>query len=420
MNYLITPPADPKIRVSLLLPASKSISNRILILNALSAAPHQTIHNLSDSDDTQRLYQALTEAPPDSPDRHIHIGAAGTAMRFLTAYFAQTPGDWTLTGTERMKNRPIRHLVDALNALGARIEYLEKEGYPPLHISGNKLQGGEVQLSGEVSSQYISALLMIAPLMKNGLSLHLQGNLISAPYIRLTIQLMRQFGAAVGWARQTLRIRPGKYKSIPFTVEADWSAASYWYAIAALSGQADIHLDGLFENSLQGDAAVAGLFARLGVETTFTGDGVRLRTTAERCKQLTYDFINEPDLAQTFVAVCLGLEIPFHFSGLQSLRIKETDRIEALKAESLKLGYPLSCTQDNTLEWNGERCDPEPHPVIRTYDDHRMAMAFAPLSLIREQGLAIAHPEVVSKSYPAFWDDLQRAGFKRTVTPVSI
>jgi 3-phosphoshikimate 1-carboxyvinyltransferase len=419
MNYLIKAPAGEKICVSLRLPASKSISNRILILNALGGGPYKDIRNLSDSDDTQVMRLALEKGTPDSGVRDFNIGAAGTAMRFLTAYFSQTPGEWTLTGTQRMKNRPVRLLVDALNALGARIEYMEKEGYPPLRISGGSLRGGEIRLSGGVSSQYISALLMVAPLMKDGLTLHPEGDLISVPYIRQTVELMRLFGAEVAWEGQTLQALPGRYQPAPFTVEADWSAASYWYAVAALSRQADLGLEGLFEESLQGDAAGAALFARLGVETAFTGPGVRIRRTGNRCERLAYNFVNEPDLAQTFVAACIGLDIPFRFSGLQSLRIKETDRIEALKAEARKLGYLLSDAQDNALEWNGERCDPEPHPVIRTYEDHRMAMAFAPLALTRPQGIEIAHPEVVSKSYPAFWDDLQRAGFERIVNPQS-
>jgi 3-phosphoshikimate 1-carboxyvinyltransferase len=419
MNYLIKAPSDKQVCVSFRLPASKSISNRILILNALSGGRFENIRNLSDSDDTQVMRRALEEGTAYSPQsRDFNIGAAGTAMRFLTAYFSQTAGEWTLTGTERMKNRPIKLLVEALGKLGARIEYMEKEGYPPLRIFGSDLEGGEIRLSGEISSQYISALLMIAPLMKNGLTLHLEGHTVSAPYIRLTVQLMRQFGAEVRWDGQTLQTLPGKYERIPFTVESDWSAASYWYAVAALSQQADICLEGLFEESLQGDAAGAGLFARLGVETTFADGCVRIRRTGNRCERLTYDFVGEPDLAQTFVAVCIGLNIPFCFSGLQSLKIKETDRIEALKAESRKLGYLLCGSRDDMLEWNGERCDPERRPMIETYEDHRMAMAFAPLALTRRQGIEIAHPEVVSKSYPAFWDDLQKAGFESVITPL--
>jgi 3-phosphoshikimate 1-carboxyvinyltransferase len=405
MNYLIKAPASGKISAAIQLPASKSISNRALILNTLSDSPY-SIENLSQSDDTRIMLDVLHANGCD-----FNIGAAGTAMRFLTAFLSNKAGEWTLTGTERMKNRPIKLLVDALHTLGARITYMEKEGFPPLRISGGALRGGEIRLSGSVSSQYISALLMIAPFMERGLTVHPEGEIVSAPYINLTIQLMKQFGADVVWEGQSLRVIPGKYKPVAFTVEADWSAASYWYAMAALSQQAEINLKGLFENSLQGDAAGAGLFARLGVDTRFTDEGLVLRRTGNVCKQMTYNFVDQPDLAQTFVVACTGLGVPFCFTGLQSLRIKETDRIEALKTELRKLGYLLADSRDSVLEWSGERCNSEPQPVINTYEDHRMAMAFAPLSLTRRQGIGIANPEVVSKSYPAFWDDLQTAGF---------
>jgi 3-phosphoshikimate 1-carboxyvinyltransferase len=408
MNYLVKAPADGKISASIQLPASKSISNRILMLNALSNSPYE-IKNLSQSDDTQAMRNVLLHGNGCNFD----IGAAGTAMRFLTAFLSKTAGgEWTLTGTERMRNRPIKLLVDALNTLGARIEYIEKEGFPPLRIIGSTLQGGEVRLSGGISSQYISALLMVAPLMEKGLILHLEGEIVSAPYINLTIQLMKQFGAEAGWEGQTLRVTPGEYSPVPFTVESDWSAASYWYAMAALSQQAEINLKGLHKDSLQGDAAGAALFARLGVETMFGGESVALRPGGEKCNRMMYDFVNEPDLAQTFITTCIGLDVPFRFTGLQSLKIKETDRIEALKTELRKLGYLLADRRGSILEWNGERCDPDPQPVIQTYEDHRMAMAFAPLALVRPQGLEIERPQVVTKSYPAFWNDLQTAGFE--------
>ncbi|MDR2809552.1 MAG: 3-phosphoshikimate 1-carboxyvinyltransferase [Tannerellaceae bacterium] len=409
MNYRIQPPADRTIRATLQLPASKSISNRVLILNALCDSPYD-IQNLSDSDDANVMREALHSNKSD-----FDVRAAGTAMRFLTAYLSRIVGEWTLTGTERMKNRPVKLLVDALNALGARIEYMEKEGFPPLRIFGSALQGGELEVSGEISSQYISALLMIAPYMEKGLTLHLKGTIISIPYICQTIGLMKLFGAKVEWTGQTIRTLPETYRPIPFTVESDWSAASYWYAVAALSEQAEIRLHGLHENSLQGDAAGAELFAQLGIETKCTGQGVVIRRTENICRRLVYHFINEPDLAQTLVATCIGLEIPFRFTGLQSLRIKETDRIEALKTESRRLGYLLADSQNSVLEWDGRKCPPEPHPMIQTYQDHRMAMAFAPLALRWPQGIHIRHPEVVTKSYPAFWSDLETAGF--VITP---
>ena len=404
MKYLVTAP-DDQIRASIQLPASKSISNRALILNALSYSPYQ-IQNIAQCDDTDVMVKALNSNSCD-----FDIKAAGTAMRFLTAFLSKIVGEWTITGTERMKNRPIKLLVDALNSLGARIEYIEKEGYPPLRIFGSALQGGEISLAGGVSSQYISALLMIAPLMENGLTLHLEGNIISRPYINLTLQLMEQFGVKATWKGQTIRILPQEYQPIRFTVESDWSAASYWYSMMALSKNADIELLGLFKNSLQGDAAGAKLFAQLGVGTVFTNRGVQLKHNGNVAKKLIYDFVNEPDLAQTFVVTCVLLNIPFRFTGLQSLKIKETDRIEALKTELRKLGYLLTDSNDSILEWNGERCEPDTDPVIATYEDHRMAMAFAPAALVLPQGIQIADPGVVTKSYPGYWDDLQKAGF---------
>ncbi len=404
MNYIINAPSSAW-KTSVKLPASKSICNRALILNALSYSPYD-IQNLSDCDDTEVMVRAL-----NSNDCHFDVKAAGTAMRFLTAFLSKIVGEWTITGTERMRNRPIRILVDALNAVGAKIEYVEKEGFPPLHIYGSALQGGEISLDGGVSSQYISALLMVAPTMEKGLTLHLQGTIVSKPYIHLTLQLMKQYGVDAEWNGAKIKVAPQSYRPLPYTVESDWSAASYWYEMMALSDCAEIELKGLFKDSLQGDSAGARLFKQLGVDTNYTDEGVVLRKTGRVAEQLTYDFVNEPDLAQTFVTTCAFLNVPFRFTGLQSLKIKETDRIEALKCELRKLGYLLTDSENSVLEWNGERCEPEVHPIIATYEDHRMAMAFAPASLIRKEGIEIAHPEVVSKSYPHFWENLTAAGF---------
>lgn len=409
------------IETTVRLPASKSISNRVLVLNALvsnagAGLPRHSLTNLSDSDDTRVLQRALLSSGAD-----FDIGAAGTSMRFLTAYLAQQTGRWTITGTERMKNRPIALLVDALRTLGADIRYLEKDGFPPLLINGKTLRGGQITMNGGVSSQYISALMMIAPLLEEGLELHLEGNLISLPYLRMTTRLMEQFGAVVEWSGQTLKIAPQTYRSVPFTVESDWSAASYWYEIAALArGNAQIKLLGLSENSVQGDAEGRVLFEKLGVSTrpcehdpqspngvsaTVSGGQVKPAATSP----LRYDFVNEPDLAQTFVVTCCLLGVPFQFTGLQSLRIKETDRIAALQTELRKLGYEVG-TSDSTMHWSGERCQPVANPVIATYEDHRMAMAFAPVGLLHPN-IRIADPHVVTKSYPNYWQDLQQAGF---------
>lgn len=404
MIYHLIAPAYPKAVIQL--PASKSISNRALILNALSYSPYE-IENLSDCDDTKVLLRAL-----DSDSNHFDIGAAGTAMRFLTALLSKIVGEWTITGTERMKQRPIRLLVDALNSLGARIEYAGKEGYPPLRIFGSALQGGEITMDGGVSSQYISALLMIAPLMEKGLTLTLTGNIISRPYINLTLQLMKQYGVDAGWQGQSIRVEPQEYKPVRFRVEADWSAASYWYEMALLAVRSNIQLRGLFQNSMQGDARCAELFKRLGVNTEFASGDVVLKHHIKDIPRLTYNFVNEPDLAQTFVVSCVLTNTPFHFTGLRSLRIKETDRIEALKTEVRKLGYVLHDTGDGVLEWTGERCTAEDAPVIATYEDHRMAMAFAPAALVMPFGIRIEDPGVVSKSYPRYWDDLKALGYE--------
>lgn len=405
MNDQIKAPKGA-LRTSVKLPSSKSISNRALILNALSSSSYG-VENLSDCDDTNLMVNAL-----QSKGSTFNVGAAGTTMRFLTAFLSKREGEWTITGTERMKNRPIKVLVEALNALGAHIDYVEKEGFPPLHIQGRALRGGEISLPGNVSSQYISAILMVAPLMEQGVTLHLEGEIVSRPYIHITLELMRQFGVQASWTGQTIQIAPQTYQPIRFTVESDWSAASYWYEIMALFPTAEIELLGLFPNSLQGDAAGAKLFAQLGVETHFTEQGVRLSHNGSCRARLDYDFVNEPDLAQTFVVTCALLGVPFRFTGLQSLKIKETDRIAALKTELAKLGYLLRDEQDSILSWDGTKSTAEADPVIATYEDHRMALSFAPAALVRPEGIKIAHPQVVSKSYPHYWRDLQAAGFE--------
>lgn len=386
------------------LPSSKSISNRVLIINALSMSDYP-IENLSDCDDTNVMLRAL-----DSDSSSFDIGAAGTAMRFLTALLAKTFGQWTITGTERMKNRPIKLLVDSINELGGKIEYAEKEGYPPLRIYGSALEGGELELNGGVSSQYISALMMIAPYMKHGLTLTLTGTIISRPYIHLTAELMRFFGAEVIIADNKIKVIPGEYQPKPYFVESDWSAASYWYQIVALSKDLRLELPHLYKNSWQGDAKGAELFSLLGVQTHYTKEGVTISKKEISTKKCIYNFVDQPDLAQTFVVTCCLLNIPFHFSGLQSLKIKETDRMEALKNEMRKLGYVLTDKNNSILEWNGERCEPSNEP-IHTYEDHRMAMAFAPAAL-KIGKIEICEPHVVSKSYPDYWKDLKHIGFK--------
>ena len=432
MLYKLISPS--MVKATIQLPASKSISNRALIINALGKGIYPP-ENLSDCDDTQVMIKALTEGKET-----IDIMAAGTAMRFLTAYLSATSGERIITGTARMQQRPIQILVNALRELGAEIEYTHNEGYPPLRIKGAELKGNEITLKGNVSSQYISALLMIGAVLPQGLRLHLTGDIISRPYINLTLQLMRDFGAQADWAsKDCITVSPGGYTDTPFTVESDWSAASYWYQMMAIEGiknekikmkggdrssakesedstkeeahTAEIELLGLFAHSYQGDSRGAEVFARLGVHTEYTDRGVKLIRKGTPATRLDEDMVDIPDLAQTFVVTCCLMDIPFRFTGLQSLKIKETDRITALITELRKLGYVVRSEQDSILLWDGERCPADADPVIATYEDHRMAMAFAPACLVLPQ-IQIDEPQVVTKSYPAYWEDLQKAGFK--------
>ncbi len=410
-QYEITAPS--RFNHTIKLPASKSVSNRALIINALSGGKISP-QNLSDCDDTQVVIDALKDMP-----RVIDVKAAGTAMRFLTAYLAVRGGEHVITGTERMKHRPIGPLVDALRYFGADIEYTEQEGFPPLRIKGKPLKGGYLEMPGDVSSQYISALLMIGPVLKDGLELKLTGTLASRSYIDLTLWTMQQFGAEAEWSDiDTLAVKPTPYQPHEYYIESDWSAASYWYEILALSSHRDntFMLKGLTDGSKQGDSVARYLFSLLSVKTTVeNGDdprmgGIRITRNVRTLPKLEYDFINSPDLAQTFAVCCAVLDIPFLFTGLSSLLIKETNRIEALKTELRKLGYVIKDQNGSELFWDGEKCEPTFEP-IDTYEDHRMAMAFAPAA-IKFPGLRINHPEVVSKSYPHFWDDLRHAGFQ--------
>ena len=412
MQYTLTTP--DRLTATVKLPASKSISNRALMIYALTGASMQ-LDNLSDCDDTEVIVRALRDNPYE-----INIKAAGTAMRFMTAYLAVNEGkEHVLTGTERMKHRPIGILVDALRFLGADIEYIGEEGFPPLRIHGKRLDGGLLEVPGNISSQYISALLMIGPTLNNGLKLRLTGDIISRPYIDLTLWTMREFGADAEWSDyDTIEVRPQPYKEHPYYIENDWSGASYWYEIVALSKdpEATVQLEGLMDGSKQGDSSLRYIFSLLGVKTTFQTKKQGIPTTVTiqrtgRCvPRLEYDFINAPDLTQTFVVTCALLNIPFHFRGLSTLKIKETDRIEALKKEMRKLGYVIKDANDNELIWEGERCEPDLESGIDTYEDHRMALAFAPAAC-RIDKIRINNPQVVTKSYPNYWNDLKSSQF---------
>lgn len=409
MTYKLLPPA--LLHTSISLPSSKSISNRALVIQAM-AGGNTLPANLSDCDDTNVIIAALVDMPSV-----IDIKAAGTAMRFMTAYLSIVGGEHVLTGTERMKNRPIGILVDALRYIGAEISYEEKEGFPPLRIKGKPLDGGHLEVDGSISSQYISALLMIGPVLKNGLELKLTGEIASRPYIDLTLWMMREYGAEAEWTGvDTIQVAPQPYTERPYLIENDWSAASYWYEMMALYGsdEAEVKLEGLMDASKQGDSVVKYIFSLLGVKTEFASTAGTQPTTvtlkAHRCllPRLDYDFTGSPDLAQTFVVCCCAMGVKFKFTGLASLKIKETDRIEALKCELKKFGFVVHDEGGHTLLWDGETCQPTLEPV-ETYEDHRMAMAFAPL-MFKFPGIRINNPEVVSKSYPHYWDDLRKAG----------
>lgn len=411
-QYRLTAPRRLDMTVNL--PASKSISNRALIIHALSGGSTLP-ENLSDCDDTSVIIDALRTMPEE-----INIKAAGTAMRFMTAYLSVIPGTHILTGTERMKHRPIGILVDALRTLGANIEYIGEEGYPPIRITGSTLKGGLLEIHGNVSSQYISALLMIGPMLKDGLTLRLLDHIISRPYIDLTLWMMGEFGAEAEWtSADTITVNPKPYKSRDYFIENDWSGASYWYEILALNDdpESEIRLTGLMDGSKQGDSITRYIFSLLGVKTKLQSkkagipQTITLKKNGHCVPKLEYDFVNCPDLAQTFVVACAAMNIPFHFTGLSTLKIKETDRIEALKTEMRKLGYVVKDIDGSELLWDGERCEPSLEQGIDTYEDHRMALAFAPYA-IKHNGLVINNPQVVTKSYPHYWDHLRQAGFK--------
>jgi 3-phosphoshikimate 1-carboxyvinyltransferase len=417
MSTITVSKKDRAIEGEISLTASKSISNRALIIRALCGIDFD-IHNLASADDTATLQRLLK-----SDAAVLDAGPAGTTFRFLTAYLALRPGTQTLTGSERMKQRPIGVLVDALRTLGADIEYVEREGYPPLKINPPRNLGRvrDLTISASTSSQFVSALLMIAPVLPQGLRLHLDGNIVSAPYIRMTINLMRYFGVNADWQGNSVHIEPQSYTPRAFTVEADWSAASYLYEIAAFAEKASLQVNGLFQNSVQGDSAVAPLMEVFGLETAFNDKGLLITKNHNISSKASFehDFLECPDVAQTLAVTCAGTGVPGLFSGLETLRIKETDRIDALKTELAKVGVIFGelpkrlhkKTQHKAyfLLEGKLRLPDGPPPCFATYHDHRMAMAFAPLGMFAP--VRVEDHKVVSKSYPEFWDDLSSLGF---------
>jgi 3-phosphoshikimate 1-carboxyvinyltransferase len=406
------------------LTSSKSESNRALIVRALCGGTFD-VENLSISNDTKVLVELLYQIgkeesgrvdnngfkiSDESADNHqltLSVNLAGTVMRFLTAYLSVQNKEVILTGAQRMKERPIKVLVDVLKQLGAEISYQEKEGYPPLKISGRKLFGEKVTIDGGISSQYISALLMIAPTLGNGLIIEFDGEVISKPYINMTIEMMRYFGATVQWEGSSLVVKSGHYKARNFKVEADWSAASYWYSMVALAKEADVTLFGLKKESLQGDSVVQEIYKSLGVATEFVEGGIRLTKNTEfKAQDLEVDFINCPDIAQTVAVTCAALNVKAKLTGLKTLRIKETDRIAALQVELTRLGFPVDVDKNDILINQLDSAPAEFTQSVETYDDHRMAMAFAPLALYNS--ITIEDENVVAKSYPNFWKDLDK------------
>ena len=405
MNIRIEGVEKKMIQDEIFISGSKSESKRLLILQKLF--PAITIDNLSDSDDTNHLQHALT-----TDDENINIGHAGTAMRFLTAYFAtQNNRTVVLSGSDRMHNRPIKILVDALRDLGAQIEYIDKEGYPPLRITGQEFTQDSVKINGNVSSQYISALLLIAPSLPNGLQIELIGEITSIPYIQMTLSLMKQIGVESSFEGQEITIQPLKeVQPQTIVVESDWSSASYFYSIAALSDVgSEITLSAYKEESLQGDSVLSSIYQHFGVETTFGENTITLKKSeTHHSELLTLDLVKAPDIAQTIAVTCFGLGIACNLTGLHTLKIKETDRLEALKAELTKLGAEIEVT-DHSLHLKG-RLQINADIQIETYHDHRMAMAFAPLGMLTS--IEILDANVVTKSFRNFWKNLEQIGFR--------
>jgi 3-phosphoshikimate 1-carboxyvinyltransferase len=401
------------------LPLSKSILNRLLVIRYLSGATALDVL-FSESSDTQIMQDLLfkigSENVNDESGTEINVGNAGTVMRFLTAVLAITPGHWVITGSERMQQRPIRPLSDALISLGSDISFGNIPSYPPLIIKGNPLlSGGTVNLDAGISSQFISALMMLGPVLKDGLVIELQGDIISGSYIHMTCELMQKAGAIIDYAANKIQIKEGTYNPVGILalVEPDWSAAAFWYEVAAFASGAKIMLKGLKEKSVQGDSILPEIYKNLGVTSVFTEDGLLLTRSEEpSVAEYNFDFTECPDLAQAVIVTCAALGIKGCFSGLKTLRVKETDRIEALRNELTKLGYGVDVNMDQiclsgSFLNNRHRSSPA---VVNCYDDHRMAMSFAPLALMRSE-ICLDDPDVVKKSYPAFWEDMAQAGF---------
>ena len=396
-----------KEEVIIRLTGSKSESNRALILSALSQGK-VSILNLSSAADTVTLKKILESEPISEK---VDVGPAGTAMRFLTAYYSIKGQKLTITGSDRMKQRPIGTLVNTLRNLGAQIDYIEKECYPPITITGDFEQKNQkVSIRGDISSQFLTALLLLANSLPKGLDLEIIDELTSKPYVNMTLAMLSQCGIEHSWENDIISIQPQEFKKTTIIIEPDWSAASYWYTIVALSEKAKIHLTNLKKNSLQGDSAIAQIMTLFGVHTTFNNDGIVIEKVAHEIKSQLLDFKECPDLAQTVIVCAAILGKEFSFTGLETLKIKETDRIVALQTELAKMNIKLIETQADVYQLDCLDLSLPSEISISTYEDHRMAMAFAPIAMLIDE-VIIQEPKVVEKSYPHFWDDFKKLGF---------
>ena len=407
MDFLISH-TSKSINADLILPASKSISNRALIIQALCQSKPKLL-NLSKSSDTQSLVQAL-----QTTSKTIDVGDAGTSMRFITAYLSQQEGSYILTGSDRMKERPIGHLVEALNSIGADINYLEKDGFPPLAINGKALEGGKVDISTSVSSQFVSALLLIAPTLKKGLSLSLKGELLSKPYIKMTLDIMRYFGIQSSWTNNTIQVEPQNYVSKDLKVESDWSALAFILQAMSIAKSAQVSISGLSKDSWQGDSYVLNLFEKFGLQYKFKDEKLYLKKLNKDLNgDSNVNLIDTPDLAQAYCCTLSALSKSAKIKGLNNLKLKESHRLKALHMELNKIGQHSRYSED-TIQLESSVLH-TPTESFDSHNDHRMAMCLAPFALLFD--IKIKNIEVVNKSYPSYWEDLKKMGF--TISPLT-
>lgn len=410
MTYIVRK-ANKELKGDIYLPASKSESNRLLVIDAILGSDDLQIENLSTSNDTKVLTTALEtllQLKGTNISVTLDMQDSGTAMRFITAFASAINVKSLITGSERMKERPLGILVETLKLIGANIRYLDNDGFPPILVEGKRIKGGVIDIDATVSSQYISALMLMAPKMTNGLIMYLKGDVASMPYIKMTAKVMEHFGIEILMHENAIAIKKQQYSSRrEYIVESDWSAASYWYEMAAFSEDVDLFLHGLKKDGIQGDSIIAEVYEQFGVHTEFLENGVRLTKTNNHCKHFSLDFLDYPDMVQTLVCTTAGLGLSGVFTGIHNLRFKETDRIHALHTELKDMGLVLDSSEDSIKI---ESSEIKPTRPIRTFADHRMAMAFASLAVPFGE-ITIESPNVVNKSYPGFWEDLKKTGF---------